>query len=599
MRVSDYLFRTLADWGVRQAFLVTGGGAMHLDDALSREPRIRFLCNHHEQACAMAAEAYARVAGIPAVVCVTSGPGGTNAITGVMGAWVDSVPLLVLSGQIRTETMLSTYPELKLRQLGDQEINIVDLVRPITKYAVEVKDPREVRYHLERACYLAMTGRPGPVWLDLPLDVQAAEIDPETLEGYDTDEDPLPVLKETDVQTVVNELREAERPVVIAGSGIRSAGACERFRETALRWKIPVLTAISGLDLLPSDFPYFFGRPGILGARAANFILQNADLLLVIGTRMNIRQTGYAFGEFARAARRIMVDADAAELVKPTFRVDVGIHADAGDFLEALGSTTFPEKREWLTYCRKMRKKYPTVLPEHRERRDYVSSYAFPELLSRFLKPESVIVTGNGTAYTSTCQALPVKDGMRLVANVGCAAMGYDLPAAIGAAAAAPDRQIVCITGDGSIQMNLQELQTILNGGFPIKIFVYNNAGYLSIKLTQKAFFDGHFVGSTAESGVILPAIRKIAAAYGIRTFRLRTNREAEKHLSAILSEPGPVLCEVMTDPLEQLGPKAASVRLSDGQMRSRPLEDLAPFLPEEELKENMWIPILRDKEKS
>lgn len=230
---------------------------MHLDDALSREPRIRFLCNHHEQACAMAAEAYARVAGIPAVVCVTSGPGGTNAITGVMGAWVDSVPLLVLSGQIRTETMLSTYPELKLRQLGDQEINIVDLVRPITKYAVEVKDPREVRYHLERACYLAMTGRPGPVWLDLPLDVQAAEIDPETLEGYDTDEDPLPVLKETDVQTVVNELREAERPVVIAGSGIRSAGACERFRETALRWKIPVLTAISGLDLLPSDFPYF------------------------------------------------------------------------------------------------------------------------------------------------------------------------------------------------------------------------------------------------------------------------------------------------------------------------------------------------------
>ena len=288
MRVSDYLFRTLADWGVRQAFLVTGGGAMHLDDALSREPRIRFLCNHHEQACAMAAEAYARVAGIPAVVCVTSGPGGTNAITGVMGAWVDSVPLLVLSGQIRTETMLSTYPELKLRQLGDQEINIVDLVRPITKYAVEVKDPREVRYHLERACYLAMTGRPGPVWLDLPLDVQAAEIDPETLEGYDTDEDPLPELKETDVQKVVNELREAERPVVIAGSGIRSAGACERFRETALRWKIPVLTAISGLDLLPSDFPYFFGRPGILGARAANFILQNADLLLVIGTRMNI-----------------------------------------------------------------------------------------------------------------------------------------------------------------------------------------------------------------------------------------------------------------------------------------------------------------------
>ncbi len=597
MRASDYLFRTLADWGVRQAFLITGGGAMHLDDAISREPRIRWLCNLHEQACAIAAEAYARVAGIPALVCVTSGPGGTNAVTGVMGAWVDSVPMIVLSGQIRTETMLSSYPELKLRQLGDQEINIVDIVRPITKYAAEVKEPREIRYHLERACYLAMTGRPGPVWLDIPLDVQAAEVDPDTLPGYDTEEDPLPRLKKSDAETVVEELRKAERPVLFAGSGIRSADAVDLFRETALRWKIPVLTAISGLDLLPSEFPYFFGRPGIVGGRAANFILQNADLLLVIGSRMNIRQTGYSFSTFARAARRIMVDADAAELAKPTFRVDLGIHADAGDFLRALEGTEIPEKRKWLEYCRRLRKTYPAVLPEHRNRTDYVSSYAFPELLSRFLKPDCVVVTGNGTAYTSTCQALPVREGMRMVANVGCAAMGYDLPAAIGAAAAAPGREVVCITGDGSIQMNLQELQTILNGGFPIKIFMYNNAGYLSIKLTQKAFFEGHFVGSTAESGVVLPAMRRIAAAYGMKTFRLRTNREAEQRLPEILAEPGAVFCEVMTDPMEELGPKAASVRLPDGRMVSRPLEDLAPFLPEEELKRNMWIPTLRDKE--
>lgn len=594
MRVSDYIFRTLADWGLRQAFLVTGGGAMHLNDALSREPRIQWLCNLHEQACAIAAEAYARTAGIPAVVCVTSGPGGTNAVTGVTGAWLDSIPMIVISGQIKTETMLSTYPELRLRQLGDQEINIVDIVRPITKYAVEVKDPQTIRYHLERACYLAMTGRPGPVWLDIPLDIQAAEISPDALSGYDAGEEPLPELNPADVIGTLSRLREAKRPVLIAGSGIISAGARELFRSIVRQWQIPVLTALSGIDLLPSDFPYFFGRPGILGARAANFILQNADLLLVIGTRMNIRQIGYDCKNVARAAFRIMVDIDSAELSKPTFRVDHKIHADAGDFLRALEGSGLPPKEDWLAYCRRLRKQYPPVLPEHRSRTDYVSSYVLPELLARFMKPESIIVTGNGTAYTSTFQALPVREGDRVIANVACAAMGYDLPAAIGAAVAAPDRDVLCITGDGSIQMNLQELQTIVSRKLPVKIFLYNNAGYLSIKLTQNSFFGGHFIGSTADTGVVLPDMRKIAAAYGFHTRLLRTNEEAERLLPEILAEPGPVLCEVMTDPMEQLGPKAASVRLPDGRIVSRPLEDLAPFLPDEELESNMWIPTLR-----
>ncbi len=594
MRVSDYIFRTLADWGLRQAFLVTGGGAMYLNDALRREPRIQWLCNLHEQACAIAAEAYARTAGIPAVVCVTSGPGGTNAVTGVTGAWLDSIPMIVISGQIKTETMLSTYPELRLRQLGDQEINIVDIVRPITKYAAEVKDPQTIRYHLERACYLAMTGRPGPVWLDIPLDIQAAEISPDALSGYDAGEEPLPELNPADVIGTLSRLREAKRPVLIAGSGIISAGARELFRSIVRQWQIPVLTALSGIDLLPSDFPYFFGRPGILGARAANFILQNADLLLVIGTRMNIRQIGYDCKNVARAAFRIMVDIDSAELSKPTFRVDHKIHADAGDFLRALEGSRLPPKEDWLAYCRRLRKQYPPVLPEHRSRTDYVSSYVLPELLARFMKPESIIVTGNGTAYTSTFQALPVREGDRVIANVACAAMGYDLPAAIGAAVAAPDRDVLCITGDGSIQMNLQELQTIVSRKLPVKIFLYNNAGYLSIKLTQNSFFGGHFIGSTADTGVVLPDMRKIAAAYGFHTRLLRTNEEAERLLPEILAEPGPVLCEVMTDPMEQLGPKAASVRLPDGRIVSRPLEDLAPFLPDEELESNMWIPTLR-----
>ena len=593
MRVSDYIFRTLADWGLRQAFLVTGGGAMYLNDALGREPRIQWLCNLHEQACAIAAEAYARTAGIPAVVCVTSGPGGTNAVTGVTGAWLDSIPMIVISGQIKTETMLSTYPELRLRQLGDQEINIVDIVRPITKYAAEVKNPQTIRYHLERAYYLAMTGRPGPVWLDIPLDIQAAEISPDALSGYDAGEEPLPELNPADVIETLSRLREAKRPVLIAGSGIISAGARELFRSIVRQWQIPVLTALSGIDLLPSDFPYFFGRPGILGARAANFILQNADLLLVIGTRMNIRQIGYDCKNVARAAYRIMVDIDSAELSKPTFRVDHKIHADTGDFLRALEGSGLPPKEDWLAHCRR-RKQYPPVLPEHRSRTDYVSSYAFPELLARFMKPKSIIVTGNGTAYTSTFQALPVREGDRVIANVACAAMGYDLPAAIGAAIAAPDRDVLCITGDGSIQMNLQELQTIVSRKLPVKIFLYNNAGYLSIKLTQNSFFGGHFIGSTADTGVVLPDMRKIAAAYGFHTRLLRTNEEAERLLPEILAEPGPVLCEVMTDPMEQLGPKAASVRLPDGRIVSRPLEDLAPFLPDEELESNMWIPTLR-----
>lgn len=596
MRLSDYIFRTLADWGLRQAFFITGGGAMHLNDALGSEPRISRLCCLHEQACAIAAEAYARVAGIPAVVSVTSGPGGTNAITGVAGAWLDSIPMIVISGQIKTETMISSCPELKLRQLGDQELNITDVVRPITKYAVAVKKPEEIRYHLERACCLAMTGRPGPVWLDIPLDVQAAQIEPETLAGYDSSEDPLPELNPADVIAALAKLRTAERPVIIAGSGVISAGARELFRSVAQHWNIPVLTAISGIDLLPTDSPQFFGRPGVMGARAANFILQNADCLLVLGTRMNLRVIGYDYKNLARASYRIMVDADSAELSKPTFRVDLKIHADAGDFLRAVETAPLPEKTAWLDYCRKLRARYPAVLPEHRNRTDYVSSYAFPELLARFMKPESIVVTGNGTAYTSTFQALPVRDGDRVIANVACASMGYDLPAAIGAAAAAPGREVVCITGDGSIQMNLQELQTILSNAYPVKIFMYNNNGYLSIKLTQNAFFNGHFVGSTPESGVHLPDMRKLAEAYGFRTYLLRNNAEAEALLPEILALDGPVFCEVMTDPLEKLGPKASSMRLPDGRIVSRPLEDLAPFLPREEIKANMIIPTVEEK---
>ncbi len=595
MRTADYIFRTLADYGVKNVFLVTGGGAMFLDDAAGLEPRIKYVCNLHEQACAVAAEGYARISGQPGVICVTTGPGGTNALTGVAGAWLDSVPMLVISGQVKVSTTVASCPDSGLRQLGDQELNIVDVARPITKYAAMVTDPRNIRAELEKAWYICSHGRPGPVWLDIPLNVQSAEIDPETLPGYAA---PEPAgIDAAAVKRIAEKLRTAERPVVIAGRGVRCAGAERLLIETAERLRLPVLTAISGIDLIPSDHPLFFGRPGILGARAANFVMQNSDFMLVIGTRMGLRQTGYAYDTVGRAAYKAMADIDPAELRKPTFRPDCGIAADAGDFLRALNAEIpeLPERKPWLDYCREVRAAYPVILPEHRNRSDYVSSYFFPELLAEALPDDAVIVTGNGTAYTSTFQTVPLRRGMRMFANEGCASMGYGLPAAIGAAFAGGGRPVVCLTGDGSLQMNIQELQTLRNYALPVKVFVYNNAGYLSIKITQNSFFNGHLVGSSPESGVILPDLEKIAMAYGLPFFRLRNHTECAAKLPDITGIPGPAVIEVMTDPQEVLGPKAASRKLPDGTMVSAPLEDLAPFLPREEFYRRMLIPPVKD----
>ncbi len=600
MRCADWIFKTLADRGAKHVFLVTGGGAIFLDDALRCEKRLNYVCNLHEQACAIAAEGYARITGAPGIVCVTTGPGGTNALTGVAGAWLDSIPMVVISGQIKRETCIASYPELKLRQLGDQELNIVDVVRPITKYAVLIRDPADIRYEFEKAWYLCRAGRPGPVWIDVPLDIQAAEIDPGALRTYDPDPEALPPPPDAaQLRLVADKLAKAERPVLIAGIGVRHGNGTKELLQLAEKLQIPVLTAISGIDLIPSEHPLFFGRPGILGERAANFIMQNSDLLLVLGTRMGIRTIGYAYRQTARAAYRIMVDADPAELKKPTFRPDCAVRTDAGEFLRAL--LPLVEKtggeRAFLGYCRRLKKKYPVVTEAHRARTDYVSSYAFPETLGKFCADDAIVVTGNGTAYTSTFQAISVKPAMRMFANAACASMGYGLPAAIGAALAGGGREVLCLTGDGSLQMNIQELQTLKNLRLPVKLFVYNNRGYLSIKLTQRAFFDGNFIGSEENSGVILPDLEKLAGAYGLPFRRLRNNREAEALLPGILAEKGPVVVEVMTDPLETLGPKAASKKLPDGTLVSAPLEDLAPFLPREEFFDDMLIPPVSDAE--
>lgn len=595
-RVADYIWKTLADKGVRHVFLVTGGGAMHLDDALGLEKRIRYVCCLHEQACAMAAEGYARQSGIPGVICVTTGPGGTNALTGVMGAWLDSVPMVVVSGQIKRATMITSAPQLKLRQLGDQEYNIVDAVKPMTKMAKTVMSVEEVPSALEEAWRICLEGRPGPVWLDIPLDIQAAPMVEADSRIAIPDAGTVTSVSESQVEQVLSLFETARRPAVIVGSGIHNAKVERLFLEFAEKLGLPVLTSISGIDLIPSSHPLFFGRPGILGERAANFIMQNSDLFLVLGTRMGLRICGYAYETVARHAVKVMVDIDENELEKPTFRPDVKIHADVGEFLRALvkvaeGRIDFGSRQQllepWLEYCRRMKAKYPVVLPEHRERTDYVSSYVLPEKIVEYAPSPLTVVTANGIAYTSTYQTIPIRHDMRMFANEACASMGYGLPAAIGAAFASGN-EVVCFEGDGSIQMNLQELQTLVNYRLPIKLFVYNNGGYLSIKTTQRSFFEGRFVGSEAGSGVILPSFEKLAAAFGLPYFKLPNNQMLDAELPRIFATSGPVFIEVMLDPFEKLGPKAASKQLPDGTMISLPLEDMAPFLPREELAENM-----------
>ena len=587
MRVADYIWKYLADKGVKHVFLVTGGGAMHLNDALGRETRIKYVCNLHEQACAMAAEGYARMSGMPGIVSVTTGPGGTNALTGVMGAWLDSVPMIVISGQIKRATMITSCPHLKLRQLGDQEYNIVDAARPMTKMAKTVMKIEDVPDTMAEAWELCQSGRPGPVWIDVPLDIQAAEM-PESLiatDGKPSFAEPLCVPTQQQVAEVASLLKNSKRPAIIVGSGVRNARAEKLFLEVSESLNIPVLTSISGIDLIPSDHPLFFGRPGILGERPANFIMQNSDLFIVLGTRMGIRICGYAYDTVARGATKVMIDVDDAELNKPTFKPDIKILSDAGEFLKMIHCSlaSMPPKEEWLDYCRRVKEKYPVILPEHRERTDYVSSYVLPGAVVRHAPDPLTVVTSNGIAYTSTFQSVPIRKGMRMFSNEACASMGYGLPAAIGAAFAGGDRRVVCFEGDGSIQMNLQELQTLKNYNLPVALLVYNNGGYLSIKTTQKAFFGGFFVGSEAGSGVVLPSFEKLAAAYDLPYFRLSTNQELDEKLPEIFAVNGPVVVEVMLDPFEELGPKAASKRLPDGTMVSEPLDNMAPFLLEEE----------------
>lgn len=609
-RLADYVAQFLVQKGVTDCFTVVGGGAMHLNDAFGHHPDLHSTYHHHEQGAAMAAESYARQKEKPALLCVTTGPGGTNALTGVVGAWLDSIPMIVISGQVRYDTT-SRYTSrftdgLELRAVGDQEYDIVKSAAPMTKYAVMIEDPQTIRYHLERAWHLATTGRPGPVWLDIPVNYQGMQIETDNLVGYDAAEDDAllpPEIEQETMDAVIEMIRKAERPVIYAGSGIRHAHAYKIFREVIEKLGAPVVTYWNAIDLIEDVHPLYVGRGGNMGDRAGNFAVQNSDLVLAIGTRLSIRQVGYNYQSWARCAKVIMVDIDRAELRKHTLHVDVPVWADAKDFLSKLNAAVSAEnllskKEDWRVQCRMWKENYPVVTPEQkRENGENANVYAAIRAISEVQPENGLTSVSNGACCVAGHQAWVIKRGTRFMNNSAIASMGYGLPAAIGQCIAGGRRDTVCMEGDGSIMMNMQELQTIVTNRLPIKIFLINNQGYHSIRITQNNLFAEHSkVGIGPEShDLSFPQFEKIAAAFGIPYRAAHSNAQVKEDAEWAFETKGCTFCEIFTDTKQVWEPKSSAKRLPDGTLVSPPLEDLAPFLPREELKAQLYIPMMEE----
>lgn len=608
IRLADYVADFLVAHGVTDCFSVVGGGAMHLNDALGHKEGLKVTYNHHEQACAIAAEAYARIDNRIAAVCVTTGPGGTNALTGVLGGWLDSIPMYIISGQVRYDTTARfalQYTGTPLRSMGDQEYDIVKSVTPMTKYAVMIEDPMQIRYALEKAWHLATTGRPGPVWIDIPVNFQGGFVETDDLLGYDPTEDdsllPPPVGGDM-IQKVLSAITQAERPVIHAGYGIRLSQGYNVFRSVIDKLNIPVVTYWNAIDLIEDDHPLYVGRAGNMGDRPGNWAIQNADLVIAIGTRISIRQVGYNWTTWARAAKVIMVDIDQAELKKPTLHVDLPIWADAKDFLTQLDrvitNTPVFTNPIWLEACQNWKKNYPVVQPRQWEENGTTANvYAFVRYMSEHLPENSLTAVSNGACCVVGHQTYVIKKGSRFANNSAVASMGYGLPAAIGSCIAGGWRETICLEGDGSIMMNLQELQTIITNRLPIKIFLINNSGYHSIRITQSNLFSEHCkVGIGEESGDLsFPDFHKIAEAFGYPYYEAHSNAQMKQVVNQVLDLEGPIFCEIFTDTEQRWEPKSSTKRLEDGTLVSPPLEDLAPFLPREELREIMFIPLLEE----
>ena len=595
VKVSEFIADFLVENGIEHVFTVTGGGAMHLNDALGHKKELKCVYNHHEQACAIAAEGYTRLSGRLAAICVTSGPGGTNAITGVLGGWLDSIPMFVISGQVKRETTVRAS-KVPLRQLGDQEYYIVESVRPMTKYAHMVTEPEEIRYHLEKALYLSTHGRGGPVWLDIPLDVQAAIVDTEDLKGFREKELPKPEVPTYHAgltKQILGRISRAKRPAILAGTGIRLADAQKEFIRLIDKLQIPVLTAWNAHDILWDEHPLNCGRPGTVGTRGGNFVVQNCDLLLVLGCRMNIRMISYNYQDFAKDAYKIVVDIDENELQKPTVKVDLPVCADVKEVMRALAEAEVdwdPDiYRKWLAWAHCVNQKYPAVLPEYFVEDKPLNPYAFMKELFAHLQLGAEVVCGNGSACVITFQAAMIKQGQRLFTNSGCAAMGYGFPAAIGACIARNNGRIICIDGDGSFQMNLQELQTVVYNQLDIKIIYLNNNGYHSIRQTQSNLFSPPLVGVCDGNGLSFPDMEKIAYAYGIRYVRIDSLSGIHEKLDEVMEGKDPVICEVIVDPGQNFEPKVSSKVLPDGKIVSPPIDDMFPFLEREEYEGNRY----------
>lgn len=607
-RLADYVADFLVAKGVTDVFSVVGGGAMHLNDALGHHENLKVTYNHHEQASAIAAEAYARLDNKIAALCVTTGPGGTNALTGVVGGWLDSIPMFVISGQVRYDTTARyalEFTETPLRAMGDQEYDIVKSVEPMTKYAVMIEDPTRIRYELEKAWHLATTGRPGPVWVDIPVNFQGGFIETDELEGYNPEEEDKllpPEVDDATINTVIEKIKNAKRPVFHAGYGIRLSGGFEKFRSVLEKLNVPIVTYWNAIDLIESDHPLYCGRAGNMGDRAGNWAIQNADLILAVGTRISIRQTGYNWKTWARNAEVIMVDIDKAELKKPTLHVEYPVWADAKDFLTKLDNKLIGKiykGEEWLSACRGWKEKYPVVREDQKaENGETANVYAFVDYMSRQLPENALTAVSNGACCVVGHQAYHIKKGARFANNSAVASMGYGLPAAIGTCIGGGRKETICLEGDGSIMMNLQELQTILTNRLPIKIFLINNSGYHSIRITQTNLFSHHCkVGIGEESGDLsFPEFEKLAKAFGYTYFSAHSNEEMQTAVNNTLNTEGPVFCEIFTDTKQVWEPKSSTKRLPDGTLVSPPLEDLAPFLPREELREIMFVPLIDEE---
>jgi acetolactate synthase-1/2/3 large subunit len=601
IKVSDFVANFLADAGITDVFMLTGGGAMHLNNSLGKHPKLKVTFNHHEQASAMAAESYARLTNKMAVVNVTTGPGGINTLNGVFGAWTDSIPMFVISGQVRYDTTIHSTG-FNIRQLGDQEVDIVSCVKPITKYADMVIDPQLIKYQLQKALFIATHGRPGPVWLDIPMNVQGANVDDTKLVEFNPEIyfPKVPVIQNKSIQHILERIAKAARPVILAGSGVRLSRHHDLFLKLIDKLQIPVTTAWNAHDVLYNDHPLYVGRPGSVGDRPGNFAVQNSDLLLVLGCRVNVRQMSYNWKAFAREAFKIVVDIDPLELIKPTLPIDMPIQGSVQDFMEKMlvemDRVNIPSKKTWIDWCIERKNRYPVVLKEYWDVDNIVNPYCFVQALGDALPEDEIIVSGDGTACVTTFQAIHLKKGQRIYTNSGSASMGYDLPAAIGACVASKGKRVICLAGDGSIQQNIQELAVIAYHKYPIKIFVLNNNGYHSIRQTQTNFFGQPYVGVGPESGLGFPEFEKIAYAYGLPYIRCERHADLKQSIADMIHSDGPMICEVMLTLEQQFAPKASSKRLADGRLVTRPLEDLAPFLSKEELAENMLIAILPEE---